>query len=510
MILAIDVGTSVAKVYVFDKNGRVCVAGRANYPTQRPHPGWAEQNPNDWWIAIRRAVHSIARKQRTRTLKTNIEGIGLTGQMHGLVLIGCRGQLLMPCIIWMDTRAENHLQKLYERIDKTSLLSRTGNLAVPAFPAVKLLWMQENLPQIYEKIRWILMPKDYIGYCLTGEIATDPSDASGTLLYNLHHHVWDDDLLVALGIPREVLPPIRSSTSVLGKVTPQAAKELRVPAGTPVVIGAGDLVTSALGVGVVSPERLGLILGTAGQILFVLNRYPYRLLGKFFCFAHAIPHSLLGLGTLPTGGAALAWLARIIKPLGSSEEGLEKLISLAEFARPGADGLFFLPYLAGTGTPYMDYKAKGAFLGLTEVHGQAHLVRAVLEGISYAIRDSLKLLCDSGIRTKEIMIAGGSVRSKSFRQILADVLGHPLHLVETFDVSPLGAFLLAAVGLGLYPNLWKACETVVKTQETIFPTENSRYYSEEFEIFRCLSRKWRKAAATNCRRFKKNGLCGAV
>lgn len=491
MILAIDVGTSVAKVFAFDKNGQVCAAGRASYPTQRPQPGWAEQDPDDWWIAIRQALRTIARKQRP--FKTNIEGIGLTGQMHGLVLLGRKGQPLMPCIIWMDTRAENHLQKLYERIDKMSLLSRTGNLAVPAFPAVKLLWVQENLPQIFKKTRWILMPKDYIGYRLTGEIATDPSDASGTLLYNLHHHTWDNELLVAMGIPREALPPIKPSTSMLGKVTAQAAKELRVPAGTPVVVGAGDLATSALGVGVVTPERAGLILGTAGQILFALNAYPHQLLGKFFCFAHAIPHSFLGLGTLPTGGAALAWLARIMKPLGSQENNLlEKLINLAELVRPGADDLFFLPYLAGTGTPYMDYKAKGAFLGLTEAHGQAQIVRAVLEGVSYAIRDSLQLLWDLGICQKEIVIAGGSMRSKVFRQILADVLGHPLHLVETFDVSPLGAFFLASVGLGLHSNLWQACETMVKTQEIVFPTENSRYYSEKFKIFRGLSGRWRE------------------
>lgn len=492
MILAIDVGTSVTKVLVFDKNGRVRATSHVSYPTRRPQPGWAEQDPDSWWLAICQAMRAIT--HRSRASKVNIEGIGLTGQMHGLVLLGRSGKPLMPCLIWMDTRAENYSQKLYERFDKTALLFRAGNLAVPAFPAVKLLWVQENLSHIYRKTRWILMPKDYIGYRLTGEIATDPSDASGTLLYNLHHHAWDDDLLLAIGIPRKALPPIKPSTSVLGEVKGQAAKDLRVPSGTPVITGAGDLATSALGVGVVTSERVGLILGTAGQILFVLkNGYPGKLLGKFYCFAHAVPSSLLGLGTLPTGGAAIAWLARVMKPLGDRERNnIEKLVSLAELARPGADGLFFLPYLAGTGTPYMDYKAKGAFLGLTEAHGQAQIVRAVLEGVAYAMRDSLQLLWDLDACQKEIMVAGGSARSKVFMQILADILGHPLNLVKTIDVSPLGAFSLAAVGLGLHADLQKACEELIKTQETLFPTEASRYYSENFETFRYLSEKWRE------------------
>lgn len=490
MILAVDVGTSVTKVLVFDKNGRVHATCRVSYPTQRPQLGWAEQDPNSWWLAVCQAMRAVTR--RLRTSKMNIEGIGLTGQMHGLVLLGREGKPLIPCLIWMDRRAENYPQKLYEQVDQKTLLFRTGNLAIPAFPAVKLLWVKEKLPHIYKKTRWILMPKDYIGYRLTGEIATDPTDASGTLLYNLHHHVWDDDLLTAIGIPRKSLPPIKSSTSVLGKVKAQAAKDLLVPAGTPVVMGAGDLATSALGVGVVTSERVGLILGTAGQILFTLNEYPSQLLGKFYCFAHAIPSSFLGLGTLPTGGAAIAWLARITNPLGSPQKNnIKTLLSLAELARPGADGLFFLPYLAGTGTPHMDYTAKGAFLGLTEAHGQAQIVRAVLEGVGYAMRESLQLLWDLGVCQKEIMVAGGSARSKAFVQILADILGHPFHLVKTLDASPLGAFVLTAVGLGLYADLQKACEEIIKIQETIFPTEASRCYNEHFETFRYLSKKWR-------------------
>lgn len=488
--ITIDIGTSVAKVAAFDDSGRAQAEAHVTYPTQRPQPGWAEQDPDDWWKAVCRATRSVVRQLSTS--KANIEGIGLTGQMHGLVLLGRTGNPLIPCLIWMDTRAENCARKLCESLGEALFLSRTGNPIVPAFPITKLLWVREHLPHIHKETRWVVMPKDYLGFRLTGEIATDPSDASGTLLYNSRLRDWDDELLAAVGVSRELLPPIKPSTSRLGKVTLQAAKELRVPAGTPVVVGAGDLATSALGVGAITPERVGLILGTAGQLLFTLNEFPHQLLGRFYFFVHAIPESYLGLGTLPTGGAALAWLARVVWPSGSfAERKIEKLVNLAKTAPPGANGLFFLPYLAGTGTPYMDYKATGILLGLTEAHGLKQIVRAVLEGVGYALRDSLQLLQDFEIGQKEIMIAGGSMRSQLFRQIIADILGRPLQLVRVLDVSPLGAFLLTAVGLGLQPNLRKACEAMIKVQEIIAPTEASRYYSEKFMDFRELSQKWR-------------------
>ncbi|MGC9075565.1 MAG: xylulokinase [Candidatus Bipolaricaulaceae bacterium] len=486
VFLAIDIGTSVTKVVAFDEKGRICVQARASYPTHRPQPGWAEQDPEDWWKAVSEATRLVMRKLRSP--KRRVEAVGLTGQMHGLVLLGRNGKPLLPCLIWMDTRAGNQAKALAKSVGEQKLLSRTGNRPIPAFPAAKFLWVRENLPRIYKGVRWLLMPKDYIGYRLTGVIGTDPSDASGTLLYNLQLKDWDEEIVGVTGLRREFLPPISSSTSLLGKVTAKAAKELPLPAGTPVILGGGDLATSALGVGAVTPEQVGLILGTAGQLLFAVSESFDQLLGKFYLFAHALPGSFLGLGTLPTGGAALAWLARALKV---GEKGIEKLISSATDIPPGANGLFFLPYLAGTGTPYMDYEVRAAFLGLAEAHGPEHIVRAVLEGIGYALRDSLQLLWDLGMCKKEIMIAGGSMRSRALRQIFADILGRPLHLVRTIDASPLGTFFLTAVGLGLYADLREVCKTGVKIRETVVPTTLSDYYAKGFEVFRYYSQRWR-------------------
>lgn len=489
--LSIDIGTSAAKVFAFDEAGRVLAQARIDYSVCRPQPGWAEQEPEEWWQAVVQATRSIVPK--LDRLKTGVDAIGLTGQMHGPVLLGDDGKPLLPCLIWMDSRAQKESDFLNEVFGRDVLLNLTGNLCVPAFPAAKLVWLREELPELYKKVKWMLMPKDYIGFRLTNKIATDPSDASGTLLYDVQSGCWASELVKWIDLLPTALPPIIASTEVLGKVTANAAHDLSVPQGVPVIIGAGDLATSALGIGVVNAGRVGIILGTAGQLLLYVDRWPEDLLGNFYIFAHAVPKAYLALGTIPTGGAALLWLARLLmsdKHL--TESDIAKLLNLAEKVPPGAHGLIFLPYLAGTGTPYMDYQAKGAFIGLTEAHGPSEFVRAVMEGVAYSLRDSLEFLRTHGFQIGDLRVAGGAIRGKLWVQILTDILRCPLQVTHTVDASPLGAFLLSAVGSGCYRDLAEACEAVVKTTNPVLPTHHAEHYEKGYQTFRELYQALRK------------------
>lgn len=475
--LSIDVGTSAAKVFAFDETGRVLAQARAGYCTRRPQPGWAEQDPEEWWRAVVQATRSVT--ACLKQLKTGVDAIGLTGQMHGPVLLGDDRKPLLPCLIWMDSRAQREAAILSEVWGDNQLLNLTGNLPVPAFPIAKLLWLRETSLDLFKKIKWMLMPKDYIGFCLTNKMATDPSDASGTMLYDIRSGDWAYELVKWVGLRSTALPPVIASTTVLGKVTSTAAKNLNIPRGIPVIMGAGDLATSALGIGVVRQERIGIILGTAGQLLFHMDQLPETLLRRFYIFSHAVYNAYLGLGTIPTGGAAITWLARLL-----NEPDISKLIKLAENVLPGAQGVIFLPYLAGTGTPYMDYKAKGAFVGLTEVHGPGEFVRAVLEGVAYSLRDSLEMLRSHGFQIGEIRVAGGALKEKLWIQILADVFSHPLRVAHIVDASPLGAFLLSAVGSGCYNNLAEASEAVVKVNDLITPSSSVEHYEKMYKVFR--------------------------
>ncbi|MEM1868270.1 MAG: xylulokinase [Thermosphaera sp.] len=484
-ILTIDLGTSAAKVLIFDTAGQVLAQARADYPTHRPQPGWAEQDPADWWQAVVRATVSL--RPFLDRLRESVDAIGLTGQMHGPVLLGKNGNTLGPCFIWMDSRAQKESETLNEVFGPDQLMRITGNFCVPAFPVAKLSWFRSNAPTLYEQVRYILMPKDYIGYLLTQKIATDPSDASGTLLYDQKAGYWSDKLLEWVSLPPSVLPPVIGSTEVLGTLTARAAQELHIPPGVPVIKGAGDLATSALGLGVVAPGSAGLILGTAGQLLLYSDRWPERLLGNIYVFSHAISKAYLALGTVPAGGASLFWIIKLLGgDISSYEESAAKLLRLAEEAAPGAQGLIFWPYLAGTGTPYMDYQARGAFLGLTERHGPGELVRAVMEGVAYALRDSLDFILSHGFVVEDLQVAGGAMKEKLWVHILADVFRRPLRISHTLDASSLGAFVLAAVGIGCYADPIQACKAVIKTSDPILPTSLAGLYESHYLRFRSL------------------------
>lgn len=483
--LSVDLGTSTAKALAFDESGQVLARAHATYCVSRPRPGWAEQDPEVWWRAVVQVIRSVVNE--LARLDQDIEAIGLTGQMHGLVLLGKDGTPIHSCILWMDTRAREEATLIEQTVGRERFLALTGNLPVAAFPAAKLLWLRRRAPDIHAKIRKILMPKDYLGFRLSGEVSTDPSDASGTGLYALRSGHWADELLEAVAVPKTALPPVVPSTERLGWLTAEAARQIGLRRGIPVFMGAGDLATAALGNGVVRPGRVGITLGTAGQVLFQLDSWPMGALGNFYLFAHPVQGTFLGLGTVPTGGASLHWVVRLVT--GGNQPSAEEIARWVEQAKavpPGAHGLIFLPYLAGTGTPYMDYQARGAFIGLTEVHGPAELVRAVLEGVAYSLRDSLEVLHGLGVEPADgVRMAGGATVAGLWVQVVAEVIGCEVRRVVTHDASSVGAFLLAAVGSRCFDDLAGACEAVVQLEEPVKPSLAAvNSYQKGYRLFR--------------------------
>lgn len=495
-ILTIDIGTSTLKVLAFDESGRVLAREQVSYQTKHPQPGWAEQSPEDWWQATLQGTRVVV--ARVRELKEPITGIGLTGQMHGPVLLAEDGRILFPCMLWMDTRAQNEAAEITRAVGHERMLAITGNPAVAALPAAKLLWLRRHIPKVYQKIWKVLMPKDYLAWRLAGELITDPSDASGTGLYDLRHNHWANELVELVGVPQRALPPVARAGQLLGRVPSKVARQMGLPKSIPVFIGAGDLVTAALGNGIARPGTVALIIGTAGQLLFQLDEWPSAILGKLYLFAYAVPESFLGLGTVPTGGASLNWLARLITGNRcSTAEAISKWLEQARKVPPGSRGLVFLPYLAGTGTPYMDYHARGAFIGLTESHGPAEFVRAVLEGVAYSLRDSFEILKkldkDFG---RTIRMGGGATITDLWLEIVAGVMGREVSCVELRDASSIGAFILAAVGCGYYEDISSACEAVVKLKEPIVPTRPLvRQYEERYQVFRRLYKELKQVLA---------------
>lgn len=483
-ILTIDIGTSALKVLAFDRSGRVLAREQLSYQTKHPQPGWAEQIPEDWWQATLQGIRVVS--AQLRHLKEPITGIGLTGQMHGPVLLAKDGGTLFPCMLWMDTRAQEEAAEITRVVGHERMLALTGNPAVAAMPAAKLLWLRRHVPKLHQKIWKVLMPKDYLAWRLTGELITDPSDASGTGLYNLRHNCWANELVELVGISQERLPPIARAGQLLGKVVPEAARQMGLPKSIPVFVGAGDLATAALGNGVARPGTVGIIVGTAGQLLFQLDEWPSAILGKLYLFAHAVPESFLGLGTVPTGGASLNWLARLITGNRcSTAEKISEWLAQAKRVPAGSRGLVFLPYLAGTGTPYMDYRARGAFIGLTEFHGPAECVRAVLEGVAYSLRDSFEIVKKLGKDfCGTIRMGGGATVTDLWLEIVAGVMGREVSCVELRDASSMGAFILVAVGCGYYKDISSACETVVKLKEPFSPPRLMvRQYEEGYQMF---------------------------
>ncbi len=447
-LLGIDIGTQSAKCVAISPAGDLRGTGQAGYVISAPHPGWAEQSPENWWTAAVQAVRAAV--QSGGIEPESVRAIGVTGQMHGLVLIGKDLQPMRPAIIWMDRRSAEQADAILERTPADLLISVAGNHPSPGFAGVTLAWLSEHEPSALTQARAVLHPKDMIVLRLTGVLNSEPSDASATWLYDLTRNAWSPELAGLCHVPLNLLPPLRPSTSVVGELIPQAAEALGLPPGIPVVAGASDQGALLLGSGVITPGEGAITIATGGQITLVTDRPLIDPQLRLNTFCHALPDRWYTMGAILNGGIALRWWRNLLG--GDQAWSYPDLLTAAEDISPGADGLVFLPYLAGERTPHMNPAASGAFIGLTLSHTPAHLTRAVLEGVAHAFRDCLQTLNALGPTPRHFVIGGGGARGRLWRQITADVLGCSVQRIEGEEHTAAGAALLAGIGVGLFAD----------------------------------------------------------
>jgi xylulokinase len=499
--IGLDVGTTGAKGLLVDQTGKVVASAASAYPIHTPKPLWSEQDPEDWWKATQRVIRvllqhsssSVGAPLASGILSREVVGIGLTGQMHGLVLLDGSGKVLRPCIMWNDQRTALQCEEITTAIGFSKLMKVTGNPVLPGFTAPKLLWIRENEPNVYRKIAHVLLPKDYIRYKLTGEFATDVSDASGTSLLDVLHRCWSNELLNELQIPTAWMPTLYESTGVSGRISADAAAATGLRAGTPVVAGAGDQAAGGIGTGIVEPGVVSVTIGTSGVVFAHSDKLLTEPEGRLHAFCHAVPGAWHLMGVTLAAGGSLRWFRDV---LGEPERVLarsrgvdpyEILMEEAAKAPAGSEGLFFLPYLSGERTPYPDPNARGAFVGLTLRHTKSHMVRSVLEGVAFSLRDCLELIKGIGLRIEQVRASGGGARSAHWRQILADVLNKEVVTVTSTEGASFGAALLAGVGTGVFTDLKSACNLTIRpTSRTAPDRDCSELYERCYQLYRSL------------------------
>ncbi|WP_322797776.1 xylulokinase [Thermoflexus sp.] len=479
--MGIDVSTTATKALIIDPDGEVVAVASSEYAYETPRPMWAEQHPYLWWTATVDSIRRVLAESGVDP--ADIGGVGLTGQMHGLVLLDERGEVLRPAILWNDQRTAAECDEIRARLGKDRLIQITGNDALAGFTAPKILWVRNHEPEIFRRVRHILLPKDYVRYRLTGEFATDKADGAGTILFDLRKRDWSAEVLNALEIDPEWLPPTFEGPQITGRVTPDAAEETGLRAGTPVVAGGGDQSAQAVGVGAVEPGVVALTLGTSG-VVFASTQEPFiEPQGRLHSFCHAVPGRWHLMGVMLSAGGSLRWYRDTVAPV----TDFDTLLRPAGEVSPGCEGLLFLPYLTGERTPYPDPLARGAFVGLTVRHTLAHMTRAVLEGVAFGLRDSFELMKESGLtEITQVRASGGGARSALWRQILADVLGAELVTVNTTEGAAYGAALLAAVGAGVFPDVPSACSAVIRITGRTVPGPAARFYNEMYPLYRKL------------------------
>ncbi|MEW6359031.1 MAG: xylulokinase [Planctomycetota bacterium] len=480
-LLGIDLGTSSVKAVLINETGMVAAVAQEEYGIDTPYPGWAEQDPETWWRATCAVINEAVRKSSAGP--DAIKAIGFSGQMHGAVFLDKGGRPLRPAIIWADQRSAEQCRRIYETVGRKKLAELTCNPVAPGFMAASVLWLKENDPKTFAKVKHVLLPKDYVRYRMTGKVASEPSDACSTLLFDTKNRDWSRELVEALDLPMKILPPIIRSWDVAGELVPDAAAELGLPPGTPVTAGGGDQPIAAIANGVIEPGILLATIGTGGQLFAPLAepRYDPQLRTHTFC--HAAPDRWFIMGAMLSAGLSLRWFRD------NMADGVPyaQLSEEAERIPPGSDGLIFLPYLVGERTPHMDPKATGCFVGLTLRHGRAHMARAIMEGVAFAMRDSLEIFRELGVTYRKAIASGGGARSPLWRQIQADVFGVDLVTVDVAEQAGVGAALLAGVGVGVFKNVAEACRRAVSYGEGASPIEANRaLYEEKYRAFRAL------------------------
>ncbi len=480
LLLGIDLSTTGAKALLIDPDGRVVGSATTPLSLSSPHPLWSEQEPREWWEAT---ANSIARVlANSNAAGADIAAIGLTGQMHGLVVLDSDLEVLRPAILWNDQRCGAECDEIRARVSLERLVQITGNDALTGFTAPKILWLETNEPDIYRRIKHVLLPKDFIRFKLTGALAMDKADGSGTMLFDLRRRHWSPDILEALHIPPEWLPPTFEGHETTSTVNREVAELTGLRAGTPVVAGGGDQSAQAVGVGVVRPGTIAVTLGTSGVVFAATETPLIEPGGKLHAFCHAVANRWHLMGVMLSAAGSLQWYHDKF----ARDRSFADLVAEAAEVPPGSEGLLFLPYLSGERTPHPDPFARGAWIGLTGRHGPAHLTRSILEGVAFGLKDIFCLMADAGLASvDQIRLSGGGAKSALWRQILADVFAAELVTVNTTEGAAFGAALLAGVGAGVWSNVDEACAQTVFVSESIVPN------ADGVETYRALYRHYK-------------------
>jgi len=482
LLLGIDLSTTGAKALLIDRDGRVVSSATTPLNLSTPHPLWSEQDPHEWWTAT---TSSIAQALATANASgLDVAAIRLTGQMHGLVLLDDRGEVLRPAILWNDQRCGAECDEIRVRIDRAELVQITGNDALTGFTAPKILWVERHEPEIHRRIRHILLPKDYIRYKLTGALAMDKADGSGTMLFDLRKRTWSSQIVNALNISPDWLPPTFEGHEITGEVTREAAALTGLRPGTPVVAGGGDQSAQAVGTGVVRPGTIAVTLGTSGVVFAATESALMEPEGRLHAFCHAVAGRWHLMGVMLSAAGSLQWYRDKL----ACDRSFADLVDEAAGVAAGSEGLIFLPYLSGERTPHPDPLARGAWIGLTMRHGQAHLTRSVLEGVAFGIKDMFCLMRDAGLGAiEEVRVSGGGAKSLLWRQILADTLDAELVSVSTTEGAAFGAALLAGVGVGVWSDVDAACAQTIRTSGRVIPNnQTSEIYASLYEQYQRL------------------------
>jgi xylulokinase len=488
--LGIDIGTSGTKTLIIDRSGKVLAESNAKYPLHHPKPLWSEQDPEDWWTATVKTVRAVVRKAKVKP--ASVAAIGLSGQMHGSVFLDKRDKVLRPAILWNDQRTAAECAEI-ERFagGRTNLIKLVANPALTGFTAPKILWLRRHEPKLFERTKKILLPKDEIRRRMTGDYATDVSDASGMLLLDVAKRRWSRELLHKLQLDIDLFAECFESQQVTGRLTPAAAQELGLTTACQVVGGAGDCAANAVGTGVVSSGILSTSIGTSG-IMFVHSDQPkIDPAGRLHTFCHAVDGKWHMMGVSLTGGGAMQWFVeRLCQDLiRQGKDPYAVLNAEARAVATGAEGLFFLPYLAGERTPHADPDARGCFVGLTLKHTRGHLARAVMEGVTYAMRDSLRIIEELKVPVRQVRVSGGGSKSPFWRQLQADMFGHPASVINCEQGPAYGVALLAAVGSGQFANVAEACEATIKVvSQTKVDRKACEFYHRAHPIYQQLYR----------------------
>ncbi len=474
--IGLDLGTSSLKGIVSDEKGSIVAVSSSSYEVLYPAPSWTEQHPSDWLVAFDVVMRDLLKDVDKREIK----GISFGGQMHGLVALDKDDNVIRPCILWNDGRTQKEVDYLNNVIGKSKISEYTGNIAFAGFTAPKIMWLKRNEPQSFERIAKIMLPKDYLAYYLSGVFATDYSDASGTLLLDVEHKCWSDEMLKIVGISSDVLPALYESYEVIGNIRADIAERYGLPEDVKVIAGAGDNAGAGIGTGTVRDGDVNISIGTSGTVFIARDSFSVDPQNSLHSFSHANGKWHI-MGCILSAGSCRKWWLEDI--LGSDDYGADE-----EFiADTDSESVIFLPYLTGERSPHNDVNAKGAFIGLTATTTRATMSRAILEGVAFAIRDSIEIARDGGAKFSSVNLCGGGAKSQTWRQIFADVLGLPVNILTTEQGPAYGATILAMVGCGEYLNVESACDAIVTLRETVFPNPLSvEKYNAKYQIFHSL------------------------